>query len=568
MTQDSAIDGESDARGLERTRLRALFEYVSDIVTVLDSRGIIRLISPSVTHIVGYAIDEVLGRNYVDFVHPDDRAAAATSFADVVRSSGVTRPIELRYRHKNGSWLFLESVSRNALADPVLNGVVVVARDVSERRQAQQKLRLFRALLDRAGDAIEVVDPETLRYLDVNQAACDALGYSREELLSLQVQDLSVELGGAEVDRIDAQLRASGSAMFETLHRRKDGSMFPVEVHITRVELGRPYNLVLVRDLSERERTQRDLAFRNALLSTQQETALDAILVVDDHGSIVSYNGRFIELWKVPENLVKQRIDEPVLQWVAAQTAQPEAFLKRVRHLYAHRDEAESEEIALADGRVVDRYSAPVIGGGETYFGRVWYFRDVTERKRHEAEINRLQQQLLDQAVRDPLTGLHNRRYLDETMDRELVRAKRYRHPIGLVMCDLDHFKGVNDRYGHVVGDEVLKAFAGLLKSAARGSDIACRYGGEEFLLVFPDMPADAACRRAEQLRAALEGMSIATPGVQVTASFGVAGFPDDGQTADELTRAADAALYEAKRSGRNRVATHGRQAGDAHRPA
>jgi len=553
-----------DARARERARLRALFEYVSDIVTVLDSRGVIRFISPSVTHILGYMVDEVLDRDYLDFVHPDDRAAAEASFAEIVRSPSAGRPIELRFRHKNGDWLFLESVSRNALADPVLNGIVVVARDVSERRRAEQKLRLFRALLDRAGDAIEVVDPDTLRYLDVNQRACDALGYSREELLSLQVQDLSVELGGAEVDRINAQVRADGSAVFETLHRRKDGSVFPVEVHITRVELDRPYNLVVVRDLSERERAQQDLAFRNALLSTQLETALDAILVVDDQGSIISYNRRFIELWNVPENLVKQRLDEPVLQRVAAQTAQPEMFLQRVRHLYGHRGETEREEIALADGRVVDRYSAPVIGGSGTYFGRVWYFRDITERKRHEAEINRLQQQLRDQAVRDPLTGLHNRRYLDETMDRELARAKRYRHPIGLVMCDLDHFKAVNDRYGHVVGDEVLKAFADLMRSAARGSDIACRYGGEEFLLVLPDMPADAACRRAERLRATLDGMRIAAAGVQVTASFGVAGFPDDGGTADELTRAADAALYEAKRSGRNRVVVHGHQAADA----
>ena len=182
--------------------------------------------------------------------------------------------------------------------------------------------------------------------------------------------------------------------------------------------------------------------------------------------------------------------------------------------------------------------------------------RDITERKRVEEEVQNLQAQLREQAVHDPLTGLHNRRYLDETMERELVRAARYGQPIGVVMCDIDHFKVVNDRYGHPAGDEVLRAIAGLLNAGGRGSDIACRYGGEEFVLLFPDMPRDAAYARAERLRVAVAAKRITSgaAGIQITASFGVAVFPDNGKTVDALIGAADQAMYEAKMAGRNRV--------------
>jgi diguanylate cyclase (GGDEF)-like protein len=182
--------------------------------------------------------------------------------------------------------------------------------------------------------------------------------------------------------------------------------------------------------------------------------------------------------------------------------------------------------------------------------------RDITERKRVEEEVQNLQAQLREQAVHDALTGLHNRRYLDETMGRELIRAARYGQPVGIVMCDIDHFKIVNDRYGHPAGDEVLRAVAGLLSTGARRSDIACRYGGEEFVLLFPDMPRDAAYARAEQLRVALAAKRITSgaAGIQITASFGVAVFPEDGNTVDALIGAADLAMYEAKKAGRNRV--------------
>ena len=181
---------------------------------------------------------------------------------------------------------------------------------------------------------------------------------------------------------------------------------------------------------------------------------------------------------------------------------------------------------------------------------------DVTERTRAGRELQAMQARLREQSTHDSLTGLYNRLYLEETLGRELLSAARRRQPLSVIMGDLDHFKAVNDSHGHQAGDQVLRAFGALLKQHARGSDIYCRYGGEEFLLVLPDMGAADAAVRAEQLRQALAATPIPCGGLalSVTASFGVATFMQHGQRGDELIAAADKALYAAKRGGRNRV--------------
>jgi diguanylate cyclase (GGDEF)-like protein/PAS domain S-box-containing protein len=181
---------------------------------------------------------------------------------------------------------------------------------------------------------------------------------------------------------------------------------------------------------------------------------------------------------------------------------------------------------------------------------------DITERVQAERAMRALQRKLADQSVHDPLTGLFNRRYLEETLERELALAEREGHPVSCILADIDHFKRVNDEYGHLAGDEVLRAIGAALRRNARASDINCRYGGEEFLLVLPRMPIENALARAEQLRATIAAAPVRYGAVQiaVTASFGVAVFPQDGAAVESLIAAADAALYAAKRAGRNRV--------------
>jgi len=186
--------------------------------------------------------------------------------------------------------------------------------------------------------------------------------------------------------------------------------------------------------------------------------------------------------------------------------------------------------------------------------------------------LQQREQKLHEQAISDPLTGLYNRRYLSEFLPRELARSRRSAAPLAVMLIDLDHFKRVNDSFGHEAGDIVLKAIAALLKGKVRGSDIACRYGGEEFALILPDTGLDAALRRAEDIRLAIARLALGhagtplgkittsflghagTPLGKITTSLGIALFPDHGEDTDALLRTADVALYAAKGAGRDRV--------------
>jgi diguanylate cyclase (GGDEF)-like protein len=168
-----------------------------------------------------------------------------------------------------------------------------------------------------------------------------------------------------------------------------------------------------------------------------------------------------------------------------------------------------------------------------------------------------LRETLRNQSIRDPLTGLFNRRYLEEALDREVLRATRSQGSIGIIMLDIDHFKHFNDTFGHAAGDTLLREMGTMLKSFIRGGDIACRYGGEEFILVLPEATRDVARARAEELREKIRHLDVEYRGqalANITLSLGIAAFPDHGQDQDTLLRLADNALYHAKREGRNRV--------------
>jgi diguanylate cyclase (GGDEF)-like protein len=185
--------------------------------------------------------------------------------------------------------------------------------------------------------------------------------------------------------------------------------------------------------------------------------------------------------------------------------------------------------------------------------------RDLDQIVSQKQQLEESEALLREQSVRDHVSGLFNRRYLEETLGRELHRAARGETSLGIIMMDVDRFKELNDRFGHAAGDEVLRRVGELLKSSLRFADIACRYGGDEFTLILPDAPRQVVRRRAEQLRcevAALEVRFLGKPLPALTMSMGIAVFPDDGATEAALLAASDAALYRAKQEGRDRVGT------------
>jgi diguanylate cyclase (GGDEF)-like protein len=169
----------------------------------------------------------------------------------------------------------------------------------------------------------------------------------------------------------------------------------------------------------------------------------------------------------------------------------------------------------------------------------------------------RLRETLRYQSVRDPLTGLFNRRHMEESLQRELHRAARNGKQVPVFMMDLDHFKQFNDSFGHEAGDILLREFGSLLTTQIRGSDIACRYGGEEFVVILVEAGLDVARQRADSLREQVRDMRVQHQGQmlrRVTVSIGVAAFPDHGTSSSQLLNAADKALYAAKAEGGDHV--------------
>lgn len=222
------------------------------------------------------------------------------------------------------------------------------------------------------------------------------------------------------------------------------------------------------------------------------------------------------------------------------------------------------------DGRQLEAHLSRVRDARRRPLGWLVILRDVTERERAAealreanerlqvqlAEVQHLQAQLREEIIRDTLTDAFNRRYLQATLPRELAIARREGKPLCLVMLDLDHFKRLNDTFGHAAGDAVLRGLVDLIGSQIRQGDALCRYGGEEFVVIMSNVNVADAARRAEAWRAGFAGQRLSHAGrpLAATISLGVAAFPEHAETSDELLQRADEALYAAKAAGRNRA--------------
>ena len=194
--------------------------------------------------------------------------------------------------------------------------------------------------------------------------------------------------------------------------------------------------------------------------------------------------------------------------------------------------------------------------------GRVVVLRDITPRKQAETKLKQLQEKFYEQSIHDPLTGLYNRRFLNESLEREISRAKRSGHPVSIAILDIDYFKEVNDTYGHEAGDVALIHLAGIMTKLTRAGDFVFRYGGEEFLIMLPATSHAEAHQFAERCRQHIEGavLAYADQQIHLTVSIGVATFGPQEAGPERVLKAADAALYQAKTSGRNCVMIDGEE--------
>lgn len=289
----------------------------------------------------------------------------------------------------------------------------------------------------------------------------------------------------------------------------------------------------------------------------------DGLLVLDRQNQIVDINPAMQRLLSHdPVALVGQSASEVLETWLGR--TQPILNI-----------EIGQTEMRLPGSppRYLDVRVTPLLDKRKELKGRLMVFRDITDRKLAEKtlrranerlqgqliEIGTLQSELRARAIRDPLTNLFNRRYLDETLERELARAAREHYPVCVIMIDIDHFKQINDTHGHEAGDQVLKVLAKTLVARNRRGDFACRFGGEEFVVVMPNIAVDVARHRAEELRASFNSLQIhyGNSYLTTTISIGIACCPSNGEGRESILRAADQAMYAAKRAGRNHILTY-----------
>jgi diguanylate cyclase (GGDEF)-like protein/PAS domain S-box-containing protein len=284
----------------------------------------------------------------------------------------------------------------------------------------------------------------------------------------------------------------------------------------------------------------------------------DGMIVLDSQNRIIDINQPAMQMIGLPDvNLIGKDLGE-----IAPLTR---AFVQQA----TEQELTTQIDFGAANESHFDVLISPLYEN-KMVIGRLIIFRDITERKQAQealqkanqqleiqlSEIRALQASLQEQAIRDPLTDLYNRRFLNETITHEFHRAERLKQSLSIGLLDIDRFKAINDMYGHIAGDAYLVMLANLVRQHTRKSDIVCRYGGEEFLLVLPDTTLGSAAQQAEKLRGLCAEAVLEFDGkaIRATISLGVAAYPEHGATYDEIIHKADQALYLSKSGGRDRV--------------
>jgi diguanylate cyclase (GGDEF)-like protein/PAS domain S-box-containing protein len=402
--------------------------------------------------------------------------------------------------------------------------------------------------MDSSADMIALVDRATMRFVDVNSTMCRLLGYAREELLALPLDQVLPHSVAELEDAYDRQIaNPTVPGGLNSYYRCKDGSRLPFESKRQVMRAGDRWLISIVsRDVRERIKAEEELRSTVSLLSATLESTADGILVVASDKSISRFNQRFVEMWRIPQDIIASRDDNRALGFVLDQLTDPAGFLAKVEELYAHPLEESFDTIEFKDGRTFERYSRPQLVAGRPV-GRVWSFRDVSDRRRAEERIRVL-------AFQDALTELPNRVLFRDRIKQAMGRADRAGTKVAILFLDLDNFKTINDSLGHAAGDALLKMAAERILRCIRETDTLSRQGGDEFLIMLTDIAAgDAATPVVEKLMAQfhfpfnIEGRELTT-----TVSIGIALYPDDGEDFDTLLKKADTAMYRAKEAGRN----------------
>lgn len=484
--------------------------------------------------------------------------AARGKFIQAFQEARKGNPVEqeLPLRTAAGRRVWVRATLRAHYSGETVSRISGIYQDVTDRRLERLRLEQLSTAVEHSPASVVIADAEfNLEY--VNTKFTEVTGYTAPEIIGHNLTLLQSEMHEAPFYRQIRETITRGQDWSgEVGTRARSGRLIWQQVSVSPIldEQDRVQHIVAVmEDVTERRLAVEALQASERKVRAMSEAMLDAMVVVDSNSLISFWN--------------------PAAQRIFGYTEE-EARGRDVHDLIA--DPADTIGIKEGMRRFSKNGDGPVVGATRELTARrkdgaqfpceitvssfsldqQWYavgtIRDITRRKQYE-------QQLRDLATTDELTGLANRRALLQQAEAELDRAKRYGRPFSLLMLDLDHFKRVNDTYGHDVGDKVLEALARSGEKALRDSDVLGRLGGEEFAAILPETTAEKAREVAERLREGVGRVRVEEPSapdgaVQVTISVGVAEFNEQRPTVDAVLKAADKALYQAKETGRNRT--------------
>ena len=656
-------------------RFRALVANLSDAIAVVSEEGLFTFVGESVSRVLGYTAEELVGTDVRTLVHPDDLERATEIAAKLAAHPGEPMVYEMRGRHADGSWRWIEATSTNHLATPSVRGIVFNFRDVTERRAAQVQLEAseerFRTLVQHASDVVQIMDAQG-RITWVSPAVKQMLGYDPEELVGLLGSDLCHPDDYDAVYREFVQLLRGGrneSMRTESRTRHKDGTYIWVDSIVTNhlADPGLQGIVANIRDISSRKEAEHALRVSEARWRSVADASPIGIYELDPTPVITFVNERWQEItgmadaaaiggtwqsfihpddrqtmadqWAAtgaqgmpfrgmlrvvrPDGQVRWLMSatEPLFDETGVLTGHVGTIDDITERLVAQRDterlsdivEATSDLVVISgrESRILYMNAAarrffdlgpsvPVddfdftpytppwvqdvyvndtrphlreegIWGGEfAYYrdgvevsvsalflahkdaeGRIEFVssvtRDISERKAFEERLEY-------QATHDPLTGLPNRTLFLDRLELALARSRRSSRTVAVLFCDLDHFKVVNDSLGHSAGDRLLVALAQRLREALRPGDTVARFGGDEFVILCDELDTQQdAVDIAERIhRAVHEPLTIGSTEVFAAISIGIA-FATAETGPETMIRDADAAMYLAKERGRAR---------------
>jgi diguanylate cyclase (GGDEF)-like protein/PAS domain S-box-containing protein len=533
-------------------RYRALTQNSSDLVTVMETGGIVRYQSPAIVRMLGYSTEELLGKNAFDYVHPDDLQKVRIAYEEGLKDPGLQPSAEYRFRHKDGSWRWLESVGTNLIQEPGVGGYVVNTRDITRRKEAEKRYRMLVERIPAITYIREIRHNSESVY--VSPQVMDIMGYSPEECTS--TPDLWIRILHPDdreaVLAEDLRTNETGEPfVMEYRQFARDGHLVWIrdEATLVRDEEGEPlYWLGVQIDITERKRAEARLgaAERRFRTLVDQIPAVTYIDPVDDPDTSL-YTSPQIEkmLGYTPEEWREGKLWPKCLH-----PDDRERILAADERFEAGDEEPFSEEYRLLarDGSVVWVREEAVLlkdeAGEPLYWQGILY--DLTERKA-------LEERLEHRAFHDYLTDLPNRQLFVERLRNALDRTRRKEgRKVAVLFTDLYEFKIINDSLGHEAGDVLLTLVAQRLKRCLRPEDSLARFGGDEFVVLIediegPEVAVRVAQRITEELKEPflLEGRELFAP-----SSIGIGLGDARTKTPEALLMDADTAMYRAKEEG------------------